>query len=160
MIKEVEKQKVYIGADHAGYHLKDELKKYLNGDHDVVDLGTFSEASFDYPDIAREVGEKVLEVPGSLGILICGTGIGVCMAANKLKGIRAADCTSEEMAEMARKHNDANVLTLGARIMEPEQAKKIAQKFLDAKFAGEERHVRRVQKIDEISDWDRERNKK
>lgn len=153
MLESEDKRVIYLGSDHAGYQMKNMLKEYIEQKYPVTDLGTFSEASFDYPDIAREVGEKVLENKDSLGILLCGSGIGVCMAANKLKGIRAANCTDEHMAEMARRHNDANVLTIGARITNPELAKKIVDKFLTTDFeSGEERHVRRVQKMDEIAD--------
>lgn len=141
---------LYIGSDHAGYSMKNSLKEYLIGaGHDVVDLGAFSEDSVDYPDIAREVCEKVLENPGAFGILICGTGIGMQMTANKLRGIRATVATNENMAEMSRKHNDANVITLGGRTTDLELAKKIVDKFLATEFGGEERHVRRVRKIEE-----------
>lgn len=141
---------LYIGSDHAGYSMKNSLKEYLIGaGHDVVDLGAFSEDSVDYPDIAREVSEKVLENPGAKGVLICGTGIGMQMTANKLKGIRATVATNEGMAEMSRKHNDANVITLGGRTTDLELAKKIVDKFLSTEFENEERHVRRVKKIEE-----------
>lgn len=141
---------LYIGSDHAGYSMKNSLKEYLAGaGHDVVDLGAFSEDSVDYPDIAREVCEKVLENPGAFGVLICGTGIGMQMTANKLKGIRATVATDENMAEMSRKHNDANVITLGGRTTDFELAKKIVDKFLATEFGDEERHARRVKKIEE-----------
>lgn len=141
---------LYIGSDHAGYSMKNSLKEYLIGaGHDVVDLGAFSEDSVDYPDIAREVSEKVLENPGAFGVLICGTGIGMQMTANKLRGIRATVATNEGMAEMSRKHNDANVITLGGRTTDIELAKKIVDKFLATEFEAEERHVRRVRKIEE-----------
>lgn len=141
---------VYIGSDHAGFDVKNELKSFLDENKfDVTDLGCFSADPVDYPDIAREVSEKVLEIDGSFGILICGTGIGMSMAANKLKGIRAAVATTEEMAEMARRHNDANVLAMGSRVIEIESMKKIALKFLNTGFEkGEERHARRVEKIE------------
>jgi len=130
--------------------MKNSLKEYLIGaGNDVVDLGAFSEDSVDYPDIAREVSEKVLENPGAFGVLICGTGIGMQMTANKLRGIRATVATNENMAEMSRKHNDANVITLGGRTTDLELAKKIVDKFLGTEFEAEERHVRRVGKIDE-----------
>lgn len=148
-----EKRLIYIGSDHAGYEMKNDLKVYLNDKFELVDLGVFSTASFDYPDIAREVGEKVLEGKDSLGILICGTGTGMAMSANKLRGIRAASCTSVEMAEMARRHNNANIVTLGARIIALDLAKAIVDKFIEADFEkDEERHVRRVQKMDALRD--------
>ena len=141
---------VYIGSDHAGFDFKNELKSFLGENKfDVTDLGCFSSDSVDYPDLAREVAEKVLEIEGSFGILICGTGIGMSMAANKLKGIRAAVVTNEEMAEMTRRHNNANVLAMGSRVIGVEEMKKIALKFLNTDFEkGEERHVRRVSKIE------------
>lgn len=144
---------IYIGADHAGYEAKGELAEFLKGEgYAVTDLGAFSEASVDYPDIAREVGEKVLDNEGSFGVLICGTGLGMNMAVNKLRGIRAAQCKDEADAEMARKHNNANVLTMGARTISPEMHRKCALKFFTTSFEGDmeggERHKRRVEKID------------
>jgi len=140
---------VYIGSDHAGYNLKEELKKYFEPKGvKLLDLGTFTTDSIDYPDIAREVSEKVLENPKSLGILICGTGIGMMMTANKNAGIRAAVCTHELMAKMARAHNNANILCLGSRIIGVELARHITEIFLETPFEEEERHVRRVGKID------------
>jgi ribose 5-phosphate isomerase B len=155
MLDDVKRQLVYIGSDHAGFVNKNELKKYLNETgREVIDLGCFNEESVDYPDIAREVGEKVLETPGSLGVLLCGTGIGMSMAANKLHGIRAALCNDENAAEMARRHNDANIVAMGARTTELDLLKKILEKFLITKFEGTElageRHLRRVQKMGEI----------
>lgn len=142
--------RIYIGSDHAGYQLKETLQVYLSEKgNDVVDLGCFTEDSVDYPDIAHEVSDKVVENPGSFGVLICGTGIGMSMAANVVPGARAALCTSPEMAEMARKHNNANVLCLGARLFEDDSAKEISDKFLGTLFEdNEERHSRRVNKIE------------
>lgn len=153
MIGEKEKQLVFIGSDHAGFKSKNELREYLVGDgYDVTDLGCFSEESVDYPDIAREVSEKVLEHPDAFGILLCGSGNGMAMAANKLKGIRAGLALNESMAEMTRRHNDANILSMGARDISTDEMKKIVKKFLTTKFeGGEERHVRRVEKLNEIS---------
>lgn len=144
---------VYIGSDHVGFDVKNELKSFLGENKfDITDLGCFSTDSVDYPDIAREVSEKVLETEGSFGILICGTGVGMSMAANKLRGIRAAVVESEKVAEMTRRHNDANVLAMGSRIIGIEDMKKIALKFLKTDFEKEEeRHVRRVEKIDKNS---------
>lgn len=145
------KQLVYIGSDHAGVKIKEQLHKHLkDAGYDATDLGTFTEDSCDYPDIAREVGEKVREHEGSLGILLCGTGIGMSMAANKMHGIRAALVTDENMSEMSRKHNNANVLCMGARNSTPEMITKMTDKFLTTSFDSEERHARRVQKIDEL----------
>lgn len=153
---EKSKKVVYIGSDHAGFEMKNQLKEHLQKEnYNTIDLGVFSPESADYPDIAREVGEKILERRGShaQGILLCGTGIGMAMAANKLKGVRAADCTSVEMAKMARKHNDANIVTIGARIIKLDLAEKIVDKFLTTDFEqNEERHVRRVKKMEAIHD--------
>lgn len=140
---------LYLGSDHAGYKLKEKVKAYLDKQgKKYVDLGCFSEDSVDYPDMAREVVEKVLDKqPGNLGILVCGTGIGMSMAANKVKGIRAGACTTPMMAEFTRRHNKANVLCLGARVIEAKTAIAILKKFLESRFDGG-RHVRRVEKIE------------
>ena len=141
---------IYLGSDHGGFELKQKIKAHLESKGvKSVDLGVFaSEPPADYPDIAREVSEKVLENHGTKGILICGTGSGMCMAANKVKGVRAANCESEPMAEMARKHNNANVLCLGGRMLDAAKATAIVDMFLKTEFEAEERHVRRVQKMD------------
>lgn len=140
---------IYIGSDHAGLELKQKLREHLQTKaHHVVDLGVFASEPADYPDIAHEVAEKVRENGGSRGILVCGTGVGMCMAANKTLGIRAANPESEQTAEMARKHNDANMLCLGARILTEEKAKKLVDIFMETKFEKEERHERRVKKIE------------
>ncbi len=144
---------IYIGSDHAGYEMKEAVKHFLEeneGDMDYVDLGVFTTDSTDYPDIAREVAEKVSENKDARGILICGTGTGMVMAANKLNGIRAASVTNEAMAEMARRHNDANIITLGSRIIDQVVAQKLVKIFLETPFDGDERHQRRIDKIAEI----------
>ncbi len=139
---------VYIGSDHAGFQSKNAMKTYLEGKGlEVTDLGCFSEEPCDYPDIAREVGEKVLEVEGALGIAICGSGVGVAIAANKLRGIRAAMINKPEIAETARMHNNLNVLTMGARHTTVEEMKPIVDKFLTTDFDTGERHARRVEKL-------------
>ncbi len=149
MFGEKPKKLVFIGSDHAGFKAKAAVYKHLvDTGYDATDLGTFSEEPYDYPDIAREVSEKVQEHDGSFGILICGTGVGMSMVANKLKGIRAALVTDENVAELSRKHNDANVLTMGARVVDVGMMLKIVDKFLSTDFEKkEERHVRRVGKI-------------
>jgi len=142
---------LFIGGDHAAFQMKEELKKHLESSGiDFIDLGAFSEESMDYPDIAQEVAEKVRENDGAKGILICGTGIGVSIAANKINGIRAALCTSVEMAVKAREHNDANIVTFGARIIDVELAKKIVDAFLTTEASTEERHQRRVEKLNNM----------
>lgn len=140
---------IYIGSDHAGYDMKELVKTHLTEkNYKYVDLGAFNNDSTDYPDIAREVIEKVSEEKNALGILICGTGVGMMMSANKRPGIRAAVCTHELMAKMARLHNDANVLCLGSRIIGTELAKHIVDVFLETEFEGEERHKRRIAKME------------
>jgi ribose 5-phosphate isomerase B len=137
----------YAGADHAGFHLKDALVTALRGLGDeVVDLGTRSPESVDYPDFAEEVGMAVAGEPGTFGLLVCGTGIGVSIAANKVKGIRAAVVSDTFSAQMARIHNDANVLCLGERVVGLGVAESLVRAFREAAFAGG-RHQKRVDKI-------------
>lgn len=152
MFGEKEKVRIYVGGDHAGFEVKSQLCDYLEKEgYKVTDLGCFSPEPCDYPDIAREVSEKVLEVQGSFGIVICGSGVGMAIAANKVRGIRAVLATDENLAETSRRHNNANVLALGARIIDLEKMKKITDKFLTTSFeTGEERHVRRVEKLDSM----------
>lgn len=143
--------RVYIGADHAGYTAKSELAAFLREQgYEVTDLGTFSEEPFDYPDISREVGEKVVKNDNSRGILLCGSGVGVAIAANKVHGIRATLANSVELAKGAREHNDANVVTMGARMTEMSLIKEIAIAFLTTEASTEERHKRRVQKMKDM----------
>ncbi len=142
--------KIALGADHAGFELKEKIKEHLvSRGIQVQDEGTNSGESVDYPDFARLVGTDVVEKRAELGILVCGTGIGMSMAANKVAGIRAANVSTEFEAEMAREHNDANVLTLGARVLDAPAAVKIIDKWLHTTFAGG-RHQRRVDKIMQI----------
>lgn len=142
--------KLIIGSDHGGFKLKEQLMKYLEDkEFDIDDIGSESEASCDYPDFAEKVAKKVRKT-GNFGILICGTGIGMCITANKFKGIRAALCHDEYTAKMAREHNDANVLCMGGRTTPLENAKKIADIFLNTKKSSEERHINRVKKLSSI----------
>ena len=139
--------KIALGADHAGWELKNKIKAHLEQQgYEVDDRGTNSSDSVDYPDFARSVGEEVAEKLASLGVLVCGSGIGMAIAANKVPGVRAAHVTSEYEAQMSREHNDANVLTLGARVLDEANAVSIVDKFLNTPFAGG-RHQRRVDKI-------------
>lgn len=141
----MEKRKIYIGADSAGYPLKEELAAYLrdNG-YDVTDCGTDSTASCHYPEFASRVCEKVQgDLTGSFGILVCGTGIGMSMCANKYNGIRAAVCGDTYSAKMTRRHNDANVLCLGARVIGSCLAQDILDQFLSNEYEGG-RHAIRV----------------
>lgn len=140
--------KIAMGADHAGYELKNHLAEMLRREgHEVADLGTHSGESVDYPDFAAAVARQVSDDPGTeLGILVCGTGLGVGIAANKVRGVRAATCNEIFSAEMARAHNDANVLALGSRVVGPGVAEAIVRAFVGADFEGD-RHARRVGKI-------------
>lgn len=140
--------KIAIGADHAGWIMKDAVATVARGlGHDVVDIGTNSSESVDYPDFAQKVGAMVSLEGFDRGILICGTGNGMAISANKVKGVRAALCHNEYTAEYSRRHNDANVLCLGARVIDAEMAKKIATCWLSTAFEGG-RHQRRVEKIE------------
>lgn len=144
--------KIAIGADHAGYNLKEKVKDYCERkDYQIIDKGTDSESSVDYPDFAFAVAEAVSSNEADYGILVCYTGIGMSMAANKVPGIRAALVNAPELAEMTRRHNNANVLTLGAGYTDFEEAKEITKVFLSTEFdgtkPGQERHQRRVNKI-------------
>ena len=139
--------KIAIGADHAGFELKDRIRQYLEQKgFQVMDEGTRSADSVDYPDYARLVAYDVSQNRADLGILVCGSGIGMAMAANKVAGIRAANASSEYEAQMSREHNNANVLALGARILQEEAALRIVDRWLATPFAGG-RHERRVEKM-------------
>jgi ribose 5-phosphate isomerase B len=147
--------KIAIGADHAGFELKQKVKQHLiDKGLQVDDKGTNTPESVDYPDFARKVGEDVVAKNADLGILICGTGIGMSMAANKIPGIRAANVSNEFEAQMSREHNDANVLTLGARVLDEPLAYKLVDKWLETQFAGG-RHQLRVDKIMKIEQRER-----
>ena len=142
--------KIALGADHAGFELKQKIKDHLaQQGHTVVDRGTVSTASVDYPDFALAVGEEVASQGADLGILVCGSGIGMSIAANKVPGIRAANVTTENEAALSREHNNANVLALGARIVDEPHAIAIVDKWLTTTFAGG-RHQQRVEKIRQI----------
>ncbi len=140
--------KIAIASDHAGFEVKEELKPLLNElGVEVEDLGTTSNASVDYPDYAKEVGEAVAHGKADEGILVCGTGIGMAISANKVYGIRAALAWNEDTARLAREHNNANVLAIGARTTPKEEIEKIVRAWFEAKFEGGERHERRIEKI-------------
>ena len=142
--------KIALGADHAGFELKEKIEKYLIAKGITVDdRGTNSSESVDYPDYARLVAEEVANKRADRGILLCGTGIGMSIAANKVPGIRAANAHNESEAQIIREHNDSNVLTLGGRVLDDKTAFKIIDLWLSTPFAGG-RHARRVEKIGEI----------
>ncbi|HEV2022327.1 MAG TPA: ribose 5-phosphate isomerase B [Terriglobales bacterium] len=139
--------KISLGADHAGYQLKEKIKQRLAGQGiEITDRGTTSIDSVDYPDYARDVAHDVAGKRADWGILVCGSGVGMAMAANKVPGVRAANVTSELEAQLSREHNDANVLAIGARILDDATAFQIVDKWLHTGFAGG-RHQRRVDKI-------------
>jgi len=144
------KLRIALGADHAGFQVKESIKRYLeSAGHTVDDVGTGSEESVDYPDFAREAAGRVADGKDDLGILVCGTGIGMTIAANKVAGIRAALAQDPATARLAREHNNANVLAMGGRFLSSEQAVEMVREFLAAEFAGG-RHERRVNKISQL----------
>jgi len=140
--------RIAIASDHAGFRLKQDLVKYLGElGHTVVDLGTNSEDPVDYPDYAAAIGHAVLEGAAERGVLVCGSGVGASVAANKLKGIRAGICHDTYSAHQGVEHDDMNVLVLGARVIGPALARELAAAFVHATFSGEARHVRRLNKV-------------
>ncbi len=143
--------KVFIGCDHAGFELKEELKKFLQGiGYECEDMGDLAyDKDDDYPDYASKVCEEVVRTNGG-GILICGTGLGMDRAANKVPGIYASVCWDEKTARQAREHGDTNILALGALNVSVDAAKRIAKTWLETPFSKEQRHVRRVEKVKEI----------
>ena len=142
--------KIAIGCDHGGFPLKKEIIKFLDeAGYEYEDFGTYSEASCDYPEYAKKVAHAVADGQCEKGILICGTGIGVSITANKVKGIRAAlvhDCFS---AKATREHNNANIITMGARVIGPGLATEIVKIFLETPFSNDERHIRRINQIED-----------
>ncbi len=144
--------KVVLGCDHGGLNIKNAIIEYLKENNiDFTDYGCYTEESVDYPVYSYKVATAVLENTDVLGILCCGTGIGISMAANKVKGIRAAVCTNEFMAEMTRRHNNSNIICMGGRIIDEETAVKLADIFLNTEFEGD-RHTKRVDMISAIED--------
>ena len=142
--------KLSLGCDHGGFALKEQIKSHLEGlGHEVLDCGCFSMESCDYPDFGRAAAEAVSAGTCERGIVICTTGIGISIAANKVKGVRCALCTDPLMAEMTRRHNDANMLAMGASLTAPVLAERITDVFLTTAFEGG-RHARRVGKVDAI----------
>ena len=140
--------RIVVGADHAGYLLKQEVAEALRqAGHEVLDVGTNSTAPVDYPDSAEAVARAVMDGRSERGVLICGSGVGASVAANKLPGIRAAVCHDTYSAHQGVEHDDMNVLVLGGRIVGPALAVELVRAFVAARFTGEERHVRRLAKI-------------
>ncbi len=146
-------KKIYIGSDHGGFELKETMKDYLAENYKnykVVDCGPDSDESVDYPVFGKKVARSVVEDAGSLGIVICGSGIGISMAANKVKGARAALCNSKELARLARQHNGANILAMGERTMFIDDPEVIVSTFLNTDIDRAERHERRRSLLDEM----------
>jgi RpiB/LacA/LacB family sugar-phosphate isomerase len=140
--------KIAVASDHAGFKLKEELKAYLQAQaHNVLDLGAYDEKPSDYPDFAEAIGRAVLDGKAERGVLICGSGVGASVAANKLVGIRAGLCHDSYSARQGVEHDQMNILVLGSRVIGSELAKDLVRIFLAACFSGEERHLRRLGKI-------------
>ncbi len=141
---------IALGCDHGGYALKKEVIGYLEKNGiEYKDFGCYDEKSVDYPEYGKKVAHSVADGECEKGILICGTGIGISIAANKVKGVRAALCTDCFMAEMTRLHNDANILAMGGRVVGAGLAIKIVDTFLNTPFSGDERHIRRINQLEE-----------
>jgi len=151
--------KIIIGSDHGGFQLKEEIKKFLIEQMNnleismLYDFGCYSPEPVDYPDIAFDVAKLIKNEIYNFGILICGTGIGMSICANKIKSIRAALCHNTTEARLAREHNDAQILVLGGRMIGQELAKEIVEIFLKTKFSNEKRHKRRIGKIQKEEKW-------
>ena len=144
-------KKIELGSDHAGAQLKEEIIEHLNGKgYEIKDFGTSADKPADYPDPALAVAESVVSGEFDRGILCCGTGIGISIAANKVPGVRCAMLSDTFSARATRLHNDANVMALGGRVIGPELAKDIVDMFLETEFSGVERHQKRIDKIAEI----------
>ena len=140
-------KKICIASDHAGYNLKETIKDYLINKHaSIFDLGPYEKKSVDYPDFAKKVGNRLKNKKSDVGILICGSGTGMAITANKIKGIRAALCYNLSSTRLSRMHNNANIITLGARLTKKKDILKMLKVFLNTKFEGG-RHLRRVKKI-------------
>lgn len=145
--------KLVIGSDHAGFELKAAMSSFLREEgHEVLDVGAYDEKPSDYPDFAEAVGRAVLDGKAERGILICGSGVGASVAANKLKGIRAAVCHDTYSAHQGVEHDNMNVLVLGSRVIGVMLAQELIKAFLGAKFTNEERHVRRLAKVKALED--------
>lgn len=141
---------IALASDHAGFKLKERIKKYLvDNNYDIMDLGTNSEASVDYPIYARKAAKAVAEGQCEKGIVCCGSGIGMSIAANKVKGIRCALIHDEYTAEMCKRHNNANMIAMGARVVDHDEALKMVEAWMSAQFE-EGRHQRRIEEIEEI----------
>jgi ribose 5-phosphate isomerase B len=145
--------KIAFASDHAGFEYKKELIKWVReNDHQVLDFGTFTDEPVDYPDYAYPAAESVAANIADFGVIICGSGIGMAITANKVTGIRAANCCTPEMSRLAREHNNANVITFGARLVDMNTAKEMITEFVEGEFQGG-RHMIRVEKIHSLTGW-------
>lgn len=145
--------RIAVAADHAGLERKGDVVDALRAaGHEVLDLGTHDRNPVDYPDIAARLAEAVLDGRAERGVLVCGSGVGACVAANKIRGIRAGLCHDSYSAHQGVEHDDMNVLVLGGRVIGPELAKELARLFAAARFSGEERHARRLAKVRALED--------
>ena len=143
--------RIVVGADHRGYELKDEIAAALKqAGHETLDVGTHSADSVDYPDYARAIGGVLTDGLAERGVLVCGSGVGASIAANKIRGVRAALCHDTYSARQGVEHDDMNVLCLGARVIDSERALELVRAFLDARLSGEERYRRRLGKVAEM----------
>jgi RpiB/LacA/LacB family sugar-phosphate isomerase len=143
--------RIVAGADHRGYELKDTLAAALRaGGHEVLDIGTNGPESVDYPDVAQRVAQEITEGRADRGIIICGSGVGAAIAANKIAGIRAGICHDTYSAHQGVEHDDMNVLSMGSRVVGEDLALEIVQAFVEARFSGEERYRRRLAKVEEM----------
>jgi len=143
--------RIAIAADHAGFTIKDEIINLIQSvGHDVIDLGTYNQEPVDYPDYAAKVGKAIQDKQAERGVLICGSGVGVCVAANKIKGIYACVCHDTYSAHQGVEHDSMNVLCIGSRVVGIELVKDIVETFLSANFIGEGRFLRRVEKIQKL----------
>ena len=139
-------KKIFISSDHAGFKLKNKIISKFSKSQKIIDLGTYSKESVDYPDYAKKLTKMVVSVKGSFGILVCGSGVGMSIAANKNKYVRAALCYSKKNTRLSRLHNNANIITLGSRLIDKNEAFSLIKIFLSTKFEGG-RHLRRVKKM-------------
>jgi RpiB/LacA/LacB family sugar-phosphate isomerase len=145
--------KIVVGSDHAGFELKEDVEAALRDlGHDVLDVGTDSKAPVDYPDFAEKVGRAVVDKLAERGVLICGSGVGASVAANKIRGVRASVCHDTYSAHQGVEHDDMNVLVLGGRVVGPALAMDLVRAFVSASFSGEERHARRLAKVLALED--------
>lgn len=145
--------KIAVACDHGGFpHKASVIETILQAGHEVLDLGTNSTSPVDYPDYAEAVGKAIQQGKADRAVLLCGSGVGACVAANKMRGIRAGVCHDTYSAHQGVEHDDMNVLTLGARVIGPALVSELVRAFLSAKFTGEERHARRLEKVKKLEE--------